>query len=363
LNKKINVLKKLDSIIGPFAITFVKTLLRPRIKPCAPPSSFLFIRPGGIGDAVLLIPAIKEIKSAYPKARIDLLCEKRNHEIFELCSEIDSVLLYDSYKGLISALRGRYDVVIDSEQSYILSAVVAYLTRAPIRIGFATNDRKKLFSTPTSYKEDEHEMYSFFRLVSALVPDPAFKEGTAFISIPSELSNRIEPHIGEAYGKKLVAIFPGGSTPEKRWPPKRFREVAEKLTDAGYAIATVGGKADGNIGDEITRGLSPAVNLCGSLSLPETTALLNRAALLITGDSGILHIAFAVGTATLSLFGPGNEIKWAPRGDIHQALSSNIDCRPCTKFGNIPPCRRSIECMLLIDSSKVFKKAIKLIER
>lgn len=363
MDKKINVLKKLDSIIGPFAITFARTLFRPRIKSCQVPSSFLFIRPGGIGDAVLLIPAIKEIKKAYPKAKIDILCEKRNHEIFQLCSEIDSVFLYDSARDLTKVLRGRYDIVIDSEQWYRLSAIVAYLTRAPVRIGFATNDRKKLFSKPTRYKEDDYEIYSFFRLLSSLAPDPAFKEERPFIPIPIELSNRIEPHIEKAAGKTLVAIFPGGSVPEKRWPTKRFRELAEKLTHTGYAIAAVGGKADHQLGDEITSGISSAINLCGSLSLPETAALLNRAALLITGDSGIMHIAFGVGTATLSLFGPGNESKWAPRGKIHQALNSNIDCRPCTKFGNIPRCRRNIECMLLIDPTEVLKKAIKLLER
>lgn len=363
MNLKINILKKIDSIIGPLAIETARLLLRPRVRDFEVPSSFLLIRPGGIGDAVLLIPAIKEIKRAYPKARIDLLCEKRNHEIFELCTEINSIFLYDSLAGLTSAFRGRYDVVIDSEQWYRLSAVVAYLTRAPIRIGFATNNRKKLFNNPTIYKEDEHEIDSFFRLAAALIPEPTFDEGTPFISIPDEISKRIESPLKAVLEKRLVAIFPGGSVPEKRWPAERFRKVAERLTGEGYTIAAIGGKADSNLGDEITKGLDSAVNLCGSFSLVETAALLKRAVLLITGDSGILHIALGVGTGTLSLFGPGNEIKWAPRGDIHLTLSSDLACRPCTKFGNIPPCSHNTECMLLIDSTKVFKKAIELLER
>lgn len=363
MNKKINILKKLDSIFGPFASILLKALFRPRTKASESPSSFLFIRPGGIGDAVLLMPVITEIKKAYPKARIDLLCEKRNHEIFELCKEIDSLFLYDSYKGLIAALKGSYDIVIDSEQWYRLSAIVAYLTRAPIRIGFATNIRKKLFTNPTCYKEDEYEIYNFLRLIDNLVPEPTFKEDRAFISIPDKISKRIEGHLKVAAKKKLVAIFPGGSAPEKRWPAKRFRELTERLTDAGYIIAAIGSKADRTIGDAVTSGLSNSINLCGYLSLPETAALLDRAALLITGDSGIMHIAFAVGTGTLSLFGPGNENKWAPRGDIHHSLSGKIDCRPCTKFGNIPPCRSNIECMLLIDPTKVLNKAIEILER
>lgn len=363
MTKKINILKKLDSIIGPFAITFAKTIFRPRIKASEAPSSFLFIRPGGIGDAVLLMPALKELKRAYPKAKIDLLCEKRNHEIFELCTEIDSIFLYDNLAGLTATFRGKYDVVIDSEQWYRLSAVVAYLTRAPMRIGFSTNDRGELFSDPISYKEDEHEIYSFFRLISPLVPNHAFNEETAFISIPDELSRRVDCALRPLAEKRIVALFPGGSVPEKRWPLERFRELAERLTEAGYAIAVVGGKCDFDLGNKITEGLNSAVNLCGSFSLVETAALLKRAALLITGDSGILHIAFGVGTGTLSLFGPGNEIKWAPGGDIHLSLSSDLDCRPCTKFGTIPPCSRNIECMLLIDSTKVFKKAIELLER
>ena len=363
MNKKINILKKFDSIVGPFAITLVKALFRPRKKTFENPSSFLFIRPGGIGDAVLLMPAIKELKKAYPNARIDILCEKRNHEIFKLCSEIHSIFLYDNNKGLITALKGKYDVVIDSEQWYRLSAIVAYLTRAPIRIGFATNNRKKLFTETLNYKQDEYEIYSFFSLISSLATDAAFNKERPFISIPSELSKRIKPYLSKISRQTFVAILPGASVPEKRWGTENFHKVAVKLTNAGYTIVAIGGNSDYNIGKEITDGMSDAINLCGSLSLTETAALLSRAALLITGDSGIMHVAFGVGTPTLSLFGPGDENKWAPRGNIHQTLSSNIDCRPCTKFGTIPPCKQKTRCMTDLDPERVFEKAIKLLER
>lgn len=111
------------------------------------PGSFLIIRPGGIGDAVLLIPAIQALKQKYPDAVISVLAEKRNASTFRLCPHIKEIFLYDKPKQLFKAIRGNFDVVVDTEQWHRLSAVVARLSGACVSIGYATNERKKLFST------------------------------------------------------------------------------------------------------------------------------------------------------------------------------------------------------------------------
>ncbi len=358
---KIDRLKKLDRMAGPLTVSLVR-LLPPRKASDEKPTRILIIRPGGIGDAVLLIPAILQIKNAFPKAEIHLLAEKRNHEILSLCQDIDRIFCYDRFKELTQVLLNRYDAVIDTEQWYRLSAVIAYWTRAPLRIGFATNERKKLFNKQVPYNQEMNEISSFLSLAEALTGTPAKEVKTPFLHIPEALEKKVGPLIESFSGEKLVALFPGGSREEKKWPLEKFRELALQLNRSGHPLVIVGGEKDVLAGQQITEGLSSTLNLAGKLSLPETAALLRDAHLLITNDSGIMHVAYAVGTATLSLFGPGNEKKWAPKGTRHAVISKELDCRPCSRYGSIPSCETDVECLKTIEVEEVYQKTIELLK-
>lgn len=362
MNKKINFIKKLDPIFGPIAAAIVKLLFHPGKVPVKQPDSILFIRPGGIGDAVLLLPSIQAVKKTYPHARIDILAEKRNSEVFSLCLEIDNVFLYDRPTGLLAAIRGGHDVVIDTEQWYRLSAVIAYLTAAPVRVGFSTNERGRLFDRRIGYSHDDYEVSSFLNLLSPIVEEAPFNRGEPFIAIPHNLSERVKPLLMPVAGRKIVAIFPGGSVEEKRWGGARFHETAERLAKRGYGIVVVGGKEDIRAGSKVANSLPDSVNLCGKLSLTETAAVLKEVSLLITGDSGIMHIACGLGTKTVSIFGPGNEKKWAAGGNGNIVVGKDMACRPCSRFGHTPGCKRNVECMKLITVDEVYDKAIELLE-
>ena len=128
----IKLMKFLDTIIGRLA---VQAIPKPEFRsvPSAI-SSILFIRPGGIGDAVLLIPAIQAARKKFPSAKIMVLAERRNASVFQLCPELTGVLLYDRPSEFVAALRQEYDVVIDSEQWHRLSAVMARLTSAAMLV-------------------------------------------------------------------------------------------------------------------------------------------------------------------------------------------------------------------------------------
>ncbi len=129
----------------------------------------LVIRPGGIGDAVLLLPALAEIRNYCPNAHIDILCEKRNQGVFHLSGDINRIYLYDSGWGLLKCLRNSYDAVIDTEQWHRLSAIIAYLTGAHMRVGFNTNERGELFTHQVPYGHDDYEGLSFFNLIAPVV--------------------------------------------------------------------------------------------------------------------------------------------------------------------------------------------------
>ncbi|GFE58497.1 heptosyltransferase [Geobacter sp. AOG1] len=330
-----------------------------QVRPLSSPRNFLLIRPGGIGDAVLLVPAILALKDMYPDARITVLAEKRNGAVFTLCPAIDEILHYDRPGELLSAIRSRYDVVIDAEQWHRLSAVVARIVSAPWSIGFATNGRKKLFSHPVPYSHDDYEADSFSHLLGPLglmsdVPVPV-----SFLTVPEVARRQADKLLEVLSGNSFVTIFPGASIPERRWSEERFAAVAALLNERGVSVVAVGGGEDAAVGERILAGRR-GVNLAGKTSLLETAAVIARGRLLVSGDSGVLHLAVGLGKPTVSLFGPGIVRKWAPRGPSHIVLNKGLPCSPCTKFGYTSKCSINARCMADITVDEVIQ-AVELV--
>jgi lipopolysaccharide heptosyltransferase II len=346
----IGVMKALDAIIGRLAASL---MARPGNRSeLAPINTILLIRPGGIGDAVLLIPMIDAVKSAYPDAVIDILAEKRNSAIFRLSSHVRNVFHYDRPAELFRALRTAYDVVIDTEQWHRLSAVIARMTRAPVLIGFATNERSRLFTHRAAYSQDDYETESFFRLLEPLGIEPS-EVSRPFLAVPGKATERGDTLLGEFTERAFVTIFPGASIPERQWGADKFGKVAEMLAALGVAVVVVGGGDDKGQGEVIVAG-GAGLNLAGRTSLSETAAVIRKSALLLSGDSGVLHIAVGLGVPTVSLFGPGRARKWAPRGERHMVINKGLPCSPCTTFGTTPPCPVAAQCMNDITVDEVF---------
>lgn len=334
-------LKFIDNYIG----QLLRIILRPQTSyKIVEPATLLVIRPGGIGDAVLLAASVSGLKNIYPHIQIIILAEKRNAGALSLISAVDHVLSYDIPCEFIQALRGRYDVVIDTEQWYRLSAVVARLVRAPMKIGFDTNVRRRMFTHGVRYDLYAYEPDNFLTLLKPLGVDCELDAGAVTLSVPPQALSVADKLLLTLDSELFVTIFSGASTMEKRWGPDRFRQVAEMLLAFGVNIVVVGGKEDRQQGEMIAGG-GLGLNLAGLTSLAETAAVIQKSALLLSGDSGVLHIAAGLGIPTVSLFGPGRVKKWAPRGDRHKVINKGLPCSPCTFFGNTPPCPHNIQCM------------------
>ena len=158
--------------------------------------------------------------------------------------------------------------------------------------------------------------------------------------------------------KEVVCMFPGASIIERHWPIDRWSNVADELSKYGCQPIIIGGRSEINISQKImATANSPILNLCGRLSLSETAAMFDRSRLLISTDSGILHIGAMCDTPTVSLFGPGIADKWGPKGERHRIINKKLPCSPCTKFGNTPPCPNRQECMNEITSGDVIDAA------
>lgn len=339
---KTRVFKKLDSIIGRKTVMLLPAPLYPETASSV--TSILIIRPGGIGDAVLLAPAIKSFKSSYSNAHITILAEKRNSAVFSFIPDVDTVLCFDRPYEFFQVLLGKFDVVIDTEQWHRLSAVVTRLIRSPIKIGFDTNERRRMFTHCVRYDPCVYEVDNFPALLKPLGIVCQRDIGSVTMILPLKSLSKAEQLLQPLCSDPFVVIFPGASTEEKRWGADRFRRVAEILSAFGVRIVVVGGKDDLKQGEVIAGG-GLGLNLAGLTSLAETAAVIQKSSLLLSGDSGVLHIAAGLGVPTVSLFGPGSVKKWAPRGEHHIVINKGLPCSPCTTFGNTPPCPNNNRCM------------------
>lgn len=347
---KISLLKSIDRLVG----VVVTTCL-----PAAPlrllpnPRLFLLIRPGGIGDAVLLVPTINMLLKLYPGCSIDILAERRNASAFHLVTGIRTVYLYDTLAGLSSSLRNRYDVVIDTEQWYRLSAVIARLVRAPVKIGFGTNERRRMFTHIIRYDTDAYESDNFLALLNPLEADSQWDRSSVSMDLPLHSVAKADQLLQPLCSASFVVIFPGASIPEKRWGIERFRHVSKRLSEDGYKVVVVGGREERSDGDEIAG--DTGLNLAGMTTLPETAAVIARSTLVICGDSGVLHIAAGLNIPTVSLFGPSSVNKWAPKGEKHVVINHHLPCSPCSRFGTIPPCPIGARCISDISTDEVME--------
>lgn len=365
---KIKALKFLDSLFGSILCECLALFSSNSKYPPISAERILVIRPGGIGDAVLLLPALKKLRELYPDSRIDVLAEKRNSQIFGLCSHINDIYEYDDLRNLqlLQVLRNGYDKVIDTEQWHRLSAVVAFLTGASERIGFGTNKRRKLFSKSVDYDQSDYEGQSFLNLVcmdgSGTLP---FEHGVPFIKKNNDRIKRHNPEIDKYSGsyKKVVGIFPGATVREREWGIVSYAMLAEKLLQNGIGVVLLGGPNDITSSDIFKRILlkEEFLDLTGKTSLPETAGIISKLDLFISADTGLMHIAYGAGTSTVSLFGAGIREKWAPRGDNHLVINKKIFCSPCTKYGYTPHCPYDVRCLKLITVEEVYEKARKLL--
>jgi len=356
---RIRLLKLIDKIFG---WLFPYAFLRMPGTPFRILSSILIIRPGGIGDAVLLLPTIQALKNTFPNAAIYILAEKRNSAVFFMSPFIKRTFCYDKPFELFNALKDDYDVVIDTEQWHHLSAVVAKLTKAPVLIGFATNSRERAFTHPVPYSHADYELKSFMNLLLPLAV-PVNSDSTPFLAISDNSAARARKLLGSLEDKSFVTIFPGASISEKCWNVEKFKQLASSINSIGIPIVILGDKECMDDGQKIISDSYSNLNLGGGTSLLEASAILAKSLLLVSGDSGLLHMAMGFGTATVSLFGPSNTKKWAPKGNEHISISKNLACSPCSKFGYTPTCQINAKCMSDITVDEVFDAVLRLLEK
>lgn len=314
----------------------------------------LVIQLGDIGDVVTTIPSLMAIKNRYPSSKLSMLVREPNGEILAEEPYLEEIFSVKKRVGgwlknlyldlsLIFTLRNkRFDFVIDLRASD-RGAYLAFLTGAPIRVAMhyeslSWRDRFFTHLAPERIFDASRRgpIYQSLEVLRPLGIEPG--ETSYRLSISPTTLDRVIHRLKEIGADpahhRLVTLNPFSRWRYKEWPLERWAEVAEKLREKNLLPVLIGAADDEKRAKDIERKTkTQMVNMVGKTPLKELPALLNLAFLHVGIDSAATHIAAAVGTPTLTIFGPTDWRDWAPQGDIHRVIYDVRDCVPCRKKG------------------------------
>ncbi|MFQ5900526.1 MAG: lipopolysaccharide heptosyltransferase II [Thermodesulfobacteriota bacterium] len=329
-----------------------------------------------VGDAVMTIPAIAALREVFPKAEVSLLIKPVVKAVFENSPDIDRVIIYDklrNHKGLsgkqqlIRTLKEEsFDMAVLFQNAFE-AAFLSFLAGIPIRVGYATDGRSILLTDPLRQTNEEkkgHQVYSYLKLIEYMgythdkgvrprlfLSDEERKNVSEFLKRHNISSKAL-----------LVGISPAAQYgPAKMWLPERFAEVADRLIQRYKAEVMIFGTSDDlDLCREVSEGMRyPSHNMAGMTGLREFMALVDHCSLFLTNDSGPMHIAGALDTPLIAIFGSTDSIATGPMGERSIVIKKDVDCSPCFKRD----CPTDFRCMELIAPDEVFDASTLLLEK
>jgi lipopolysaccharide heptosyltransferase I len=334
------------------------------------------VKLGALGDMVYTFPLVSALKAHRPDARVTWIVEARLADVPRLHPDVDEVVTVDTrswrtalrrgqwglawsgVRGYSRAVAGRFDVAIDA-QGLLKSGVAARLTRAAIRVGFASSDCRERGNTywMTHHAAPVGPVHALVKnrgLLAALgIPcgDTGFE-----VRIPESdqawARAWTDAHAGGS-AADWTTLHPGAGHPGKRWPLDRWLAVAERLAGAGRRVAMVAGPEDRITVSEAVKAMSRPVATAMPPTVGSLAALLQRAEVVIAGDTGPLHLAAALGARTIAVYGPSDPVTAAPVGVGHAVIKHSCACGwvPGPTFNR--RCSAGFACMQMIQIDEV----------
>ncbi|MBI4828203.1 MAG: lipopolysaccharide heptosyltransferase II [Nitrospinae bacterium] len=307
----------------------------------------LVIRYRSIGDILLSNPTLAALRVRYPRAQIHFLIDDRFEELLYANPNVDKLILWRrSGKAtlreeweFISRLRAeRYDAAIDL-QGGPRGAITTLLSGAPIRCGQPYRLRNKLCYNryAPSGAPDEHSWRVQFHAAEPLGVTPPDKP-ELFLKFSGEQGASARKKLEDAgliFDRPLVILHPGARVREKRWPAENMGRLARWLADERrLAVILAGSAADAEEIKTIRRASGYALPFFTDLGLGELAAMISTCDLLVANDSGPMHMAGALGTPCVALFGPSDPSLWAPLGNKCAVVTPDpMECMPCDQKG------------------------------
>lgn len=320
-----------------------------------------------VGDVVMTMPAIKALRGLYPRAAITVLCKPYISDLFQEVAEVDGVLELDgSFRRSYSRVRAaRFDSALLLQNAFG-AALLAFLARIPVRVGFPTDCRRRLLTHPVqdSY-QDCHQSERYLGLVRSLGyqgPAPSPFIATSMDNHRGDrdyLLHLLQRKAGTVpTGRPLIGLAPGAKYgPAKQWGTAPFRELISLLLDKGAGVCLIGAASDTAVAREIGAGFpgDRVVDSSGCLTLMESLYVIGELDALVSNDSGAMHMAAARDTRIFAIFGPTRFQHTAPLSQQAQLFFKQQPCWPC-KHRVCPKPRHY--CMEAITARQVYEKIV-----
>jgi heptosyltransferase-2 len=321
----------------------------------------LVLRYRFIGDTILTVPFLRNLRRAEPDAFICWVVAPGSSDVVRGIPYVDELKYWDpvtihadsrgAHRTLaekwtfIKELREkRYDKVYVLKRS-LSSAIIARLSGAPERIGFNTEGRGFLLTKKVPYRHGQHEVQNFLDMLRADNIPIADDYLEAWLAESEKaFADSFLRQSGVEPGDPVIALHPFTANPPRAWHLDNFIELANRLQKIYRArILVFGGQRDTVAAGRIQENVSPTpVMVVGATSLRESMAVLARCSLLVCNDSGIMHLAAALQVPLVALFGPQSPVKFGPWGEKCRVIYKNLPCSPCRQkfFQECKPSRR-----------------------
>jgi len=333
------------------------------------PKRILIIKPSSLGDIIHTLPTLTAIRKTFPEAHISWLVKKEWAPILYRHPMLDDVIEGDfssaQWFRLIGLLRARrFDVVVDL-QGLFRTGVLAWFSGAPERIGFAdAREGSHCFYTRRveGPMREMHAVDRYLRLAFVL----GAKESQAEFVLPifpdeEKRSQALYETLGLDDTVKIVGMAPSARWLTKRWNAESFAAVADHLQhERRCRVVLLGSIQEKGMIVQVKRAMrTEAADFVGLTTVGDLPAVMRRLSLLITNDSGPMHVAAAVRTPVVAVFGPTSQVCTGPYGDGHTVLTSPVECRPCFRRHCHNP--NTNECLVRISVRDVVLAAQKLL--
>ena len=331
-----------------------------------------------IGDAVMSLPALEALRARFPEAEIVLVAKPWVAELYWHLPAVTRQLVYDpqgEHRGvrgfwkLIQALRAEHFDAVILLQNAFHAAWMAWRARIPVRVGYACDGRGALLTesvevpSPAAYG---HQAYYYLQLLfrAGLIekPEPIQEIRLSVDEAERKWAAKHLEGLGLGGPRVLVGIHPGASFgPAKRWLPERFASLADRLIGGVHAdVLIFGSRAERPVAEEIAHAMEHTpVIFAGETSLRQLMALMARCSLIVTNDSGPMHVAAALGLPLVAVFGSTDERTTGPVSRRARVVRHPTACSPCA----LRACPIDFRCMKGVTADAAYTAALELLNQ
>lgn len=301
--------------------------------------TILVIRTAYIGDVVMTLPILKPLRELYPRARISFLTAPGAVDVLKNNPYVDEIIPFSpfwfyrssmgEYRAFMKTIRKRsFDLVIEARADIRDILLLAWPLKARYRLSYDIGGGGYLLTHTVPYPGLRHKVEYHLDLVRNLGHRGNELEWGVYLT--DEEQQRVHAIMEErGLRRPFIAVHPGSRLPLKRWPAKRYGMLCDRLMEKyGMPAVVFGAASEKTTVDAMTASMKKhPVSLAGEVNLREMAGILSRASLFLCNDSAPMHLAAAMKTPTLAIFGPSKSIETGPYGDGHRVVEKDFPCR------------------------------------